>query len=119
MNFEDEPWRAERACEGLEPTWWTRDGTPPQGRSRTRTESDEELMAKHVCWNLCPVREACLEAGVGLPGIWGGLDEWERSGGRPSKNATSWPFPAEIRQELTAHTKYIQDLKKARQVAAL
>lgn len=61
-------WTDHAACRGSNPDTWY-----PHGNRET-----DIAAAKQTCHS-CPVRRACLEAGLGEPfGIWGGLTERER-----------------------------------------
>lgn len=76
----DEQWRDAAACVDYDSEMWF-----PLGDTHAddiaRTEE-----AKRICWQLCPVRQRCLDwaDGTGTAwGTWGGLTEWER--GKPLK----------------------------------
>lgn len=51
---------------------------------------DRNKAAKAICFDLCPVREECLEHALSRPekwGIWGGTSERERQAIRKRRNA--------------------------------
>lgn len=78
----NEEWRELRACRGYDPRLWANPELPRAalGRHARVTERPEDhmnLQARAICAQ-CEVKEPCLEAGFGHPGIWGGLGEAER-----------------------------------------
>lgn len=82
MNFD---WYDKAACRGVNPKVFH----PPVQNGRFVSMRPEVRQAKRICAG-CPdgVRAACLDAGKGAPGIWGGLEEHER---KPANmRATAW-----------------------------
>lgn len=73
MWTDDEDWRDQALCFGLDPDLFF-----PIGTSGPAVQQIAE--AKKVCAQ-CPVRAECLEYAIEhkqIHGIWGGLDEEER-----------------------------------------
>lgn len=103
----------------MDPVLWARGGEPISGRpQRLRVLiSDEELLAKQVCKE-CPVKGPCLDAGYGLPGIYGGLTELERRDRvesekkRGQRRRIPWPLPEDIREAQREHVIHVRMRRK-------
>lgn len=69
-------WAAEAACRGWPTRWWYPDWRNEQAREAKISTA----AALHICRDLCPVRNECLEHAVRYrePGVWGGTTEAER-----------------------------------------
>ena len=77
MVFEDTTWRVAALCRGDDAVNFF----APNHLERKEERSLRESRAKALCAR-CPVRELCLSAALesGEPhGIWGGLNELQRS----------------------------------------
>lgn len=67
-------WQTQAACKGMTELFF-----PEVGKGRS-----DGTRAKHICWNECPVQQACLDYALSYPvnqddlGIWGGYSAKER-----------------------------------------
>lgn len=77
------PWAERGACRSWPVEWWFPGGGVGSGYSGDRTNTEQRADARtatHICRDLCPVTEDCLDHALRYRelGIWGGTNDDER-----------------------------------------
>lgn len=88
MGFKADPFRhPDAACARNE---WGKPKPDWFATNRHRSRPDEWVRAMEICWNECPIREACLEHALETDrqhdyGVWGGTTRQQRKDIRDGK----------------------------------